>query len=168
MSAWTRLWPTSLRVAGRMPDCRHLIEQAWCGECNPARGPESSLETWISQAFMAIPTDGQDPKPVDEAAFDAGLIRYEFNQATAAIRERYPDLPLVSDRNGIRFTLDPDAVDRYRRARLSQAETLIRRTVRGVIEPFKRAVGASDAEVRVVERSVQRLMEDIRELIERP
>lgn len=144
-----------------MPDCIHDIDREWCGVCNPAATP---LEDRINAVFQVIPADGEKPRSLDDICWLAALNRYEVNQAVAAIRERYPDLPLVSDRNGIRFTLDEAAVRRFRQAGAKQALTLIRRRFRGAVLPYLQHAG-DQAEVRRVERQLTRLMEDMEELI---
>jgi hypothetical protein len=145
-----------------MPRCIHEIEESWCGNCNPARGPESPLAGWIDDVSLVIPGDGEAPIALDDLALVSGHTRDEVNQAVAAMRERYPELPLVSDCHGIRFTMDGEAVRRFRRAGATQAMTLIRRRFRGAVIP---ALTGDEAAIRRVTRQVDRLLEDIEELL---
>lgn len=146
-----------------MADCMHDIEEAWCGICTPAKGAESPLTLWVNSVSMVIPGDGENPLSVDECAARADLTRHEFNQAVAAIRERHPDLPLVSDRNGIRFTMDQMAVNKFRRAGAGQAMTLIRRRFRGAVLPYLRNV-VSDREAAHMAVRVEVLLEDMQRM----
>jgi hypothetical protein len=148
----------------RAADCIHLIDAQWCADCNPAAGPESPLEGWINDVFAVIPTDGEQPKSRDVIALESGHTLHETDTAVAAIRERHPDLPLVSDRNGLRFTLDHLDLVKYQHARASQALTLMRRMFRGALVPYMLHT-ADPSEVRRAQRQMERLLEDMEEFV---
>jgi hypothetical protein len=146
-------------------DCIHEIRREWCATCNPPRDPESNQVVWANEAMMVIPSDGETPMPVDEAASLADLTRHQFNVAVAYLRENHPDLPLVSDRNGIRFTMDAAQVRKFRAQGARTALTIVRRRFRGAVLPYLKASAASDSEVRRLTRQAERLLEDIEEFI---
>jgi hypothetical protein len=148
-----------------VPSCRHDIEEAWCGFCTPAIGPGSPLDGWIDSVSQVIPAEDEDPMPMAELIELTGLARHQVTKAVAAIRERHPDLPLVSDRNGIRFTMDADAVRRFRNTAARTALTRIRRGYRGVLLPYLDQSGASEAEVRRIKRQFDRVLEDVEDLV---
>lgn len=60
--------------------------------------------------------------------------------------------------------MDTDAVRAFRRAGARQALTLIRRRFRGAVLPYLTG-SASTAELRLVTRQVDRVLEDVEDLI---
>ena len=149
-----------------MADCLHGIEEAWCGDCNPAAGPGSHLETWIDIVSLLIPGDGQPPVSKADLTQDSGLQPHQVDKAIAAIRERHPDLPLVSDRTGIRFTMDEDAVRRFRNTAARTALTRIRRAFRGALLPYLEHAGLPAIQMHLLERQFGRVLEDIEDLVD--
>jgi len=145
-------------------DCIHDIRAEWCLDCNPPADPVSNPQIWGEQAFEVIPVD--DPIPLAEAADLAGLSEHQFSTGVAWLRETYPDLPLVSSRNGLQFTLDADQVLQFRAARIRSSLTTVRRVIRGAVLPYIRQVNPS-AE-RQLARQANRLFEDIQELLDIP
>jgi hypothetical protein len=148
-----------------MADCIHDIEEAWCGTCTPLVGPDSPLDDWINTITLLIPGDGEQPLPRDELIYLSGLAPGQVDRAVAAIRERYPDLPLVSDRNGIRFTMDEEAVRKFRVSRARIAQTSIRRSYRGAFLPYLQHAGIPDREISWMTRQINRLLEDMDDMI---
>jgi hypothetical protein len=151
-----------------MAACIHDIEAAWCGVCNPPIGPGSPLEEWINRVSEHIPADDDTPDRIshDDLVLYSGLTESQVNTAVAAIRERHPELPLVSDRTGIRFTMDGEAVRRFRNTAARTAMTRIRRGYRGVLLPYMEVSGASEAQIRQIRRQFERVLEDIEDLLE--
>jgi hypothetical protein len=146
-------------------DCIHEIRREWCGTCNPPRNPDSNRVIWADAAMMVIPGDGEEPLSLDEAAELAGLTRHQMDVAVAHMREAYPDLPLVSTRNGICFTMDEAQVAKFRAQGVRMALTIIRRRFRGAVVPYLRAAAASEQDMKRLTRQAERLLEDIEEFI---
>ena len=147
-------------------DCIHGLREEWCGDCNPLVGPASDLEIWVNTLSDVIPVAApwEERWPsAEELADAAGLLPGQYSRAIAAIRERFPDLPLVSDRNGIRFTLDAKQVRIYREARMRTALTIVRRTVRGAVLPGIREINP-EAE-RWVQIQAEHLLDQIEYLV---
>jgi hypothetical protein len=147
-------------------DCIHGLRGEWCGDCNPLAGPASELDIWINHLEEVIPVsqpwETRWPS-ADELAWAAGLLPGQYARAIAAIRERFPDLPLVSDRNGIRFTLDARQVRIYREARMRAALTIVRRTFRGAVLPGIREI--SPGAERWVQIQAEHLLDQIEFLV---
>jgi|SRR5580765_284041 hypothetical protein len=150
-----------------MADCLHGIEDEWCGDCHPSTaGPDSALEQYINIVSLLIPGDGEAPASRDTLILASGLAPHQVDKAVAAIRERHPDLPLVSDRTGIRFTMDEDAVRRFRNSAARTALTRVRRSWRGVLLPYLENAGIPDIQMRLIERQFSRVLEDIEDLVD--
>jgi hypothetical protein len=149
-----------------MADCHHGIEEAYCGDCTPRTGPGSALDTYIDVVSLRIPGDGEAPISFGALVTASQLSPGQVTAAVAAIRERHPDLPLVSDRNGIRFTMDEDAVRRFRNTAARTALTRIRRAFRGALLPYLEIAGTSDLQLRLLIRQFNRALEDIGDLVD--
>lgn len=147
-----------------MPDCIHDIAEEWCADCNPKYAPGTTRdwrEVLADDVTTRIPVSPEPGISRDNLAAATGLSISQLYQVTSYIRENYPALGLVSDRNGLRFTADAADVDRYRHARLKASATIARRTVRGAVIPLLRQAGVTDIQQRRVEMDLQRLVEDI-------
>ncbi len=147
-------------------DCIHGLRTEWCGDCTPLVGPGSSLDIWVNNLSEIIPI--AEPwetrwPPAGELADAAGLLPGQYAKAMAAIRERFPDLPLVSDRNGIRFTLDAQQVRIYREARMRTALTTVRRAFRGAVLPGIRQIRPEGE--RWVQLQAEHLLDQIEYMI---
>ena len=150
-----------------MADCIHGIEDEWCGDCHPGTaGPGSALDQYIDIVSLQIPGDGEAPISKDDLVWMSGLTSGQVDKAVAAIRERHPDLPLVSDRTGIRFTMNEDAVRRFRNSAARTALTRIRRSWRGAVLPYLENAGIPDIQMRLIERQFDRVLEDIEDLVD--
>lgn len=145
-------------------DCFHGIEQPTCSLCNPAEKPPRPVEVRAAQLERWIPALNDDPISASELADVSGLTVDEIYEGMAFIRDHYPDLPLVSDSRGYRYSTNQEDVDHYRAARFKTAYTQIRRTWRGVVKPYLDERG--DIEIaRLIGKQFDRLLEDIEDHI---
>src|ERR1035438_547589 len=142
--------------------CIHDLEEAWCADCTGRPTAINNRIAWAGDVMMVIPADPAPPVPLDEISIRSRMSRAKVNAAIAYLRETYPDLPLVSNSRGIRFTMNEEEVNKFRHSRFLAAHTIIRRTFRGAVVPYLKQSGASKATVRQFTRQMDRLLEDIR------
>jgi hypothetical protein len=150
-----------------MADCIHDIEEAWCATCNPPVYGPGPVD-FANDVSQFIPATDNPADAISNAmlATVTGLSPSQVGQGIAWIRENIPDMPLISDRNGYRFTTDDDAVRRFRNTGARAALTMIRRRYRGALLPWLSTSGANTQQVHRLTRQFDRVMEDMADLID--
>jgi len=129
-------------------------------------GRPAERPTWAAAIFEHIPevgVDGDIWRGKAELAALTGLTAAQVAAAVAYLRDTYPDLPLVSGRDGYRWSTDADDVVAFRQWRARTAHTTMRRLWTGVMKPYLDELG--DAKVtNPITKQFERLLEDMGEL----
>lgn len=149
-----------------MERCIHDLLRTECGICNGALArqnarPPSSSERCADAIFDLIPIEGYISNP--HLAELTGLTGPQVAAGVAYLRDNYPEMPLVSGREGYSFTLKEADVNRFRLARQRAALTIYRRLWRGVIRPLVATMEPEKA--RYTTRAFERLLEDLEDMI---
>lgn len=145
-------------------DCFHGLEHKTCSLCNQAEKPPRPVEIRAAQLERWIPALNDNPVPATELAEVSGLTVEQIYEAMGFMRDNYPDLPLVSDGRGYRYSMNQEDIDHYRSARFKTAFTQIRRTWSGVVKPYLDERGELEI-TRLIGKQFDRLLEDIEEMI---
>jgi hypothetical protein len=145
-------------------DCLHGLVQAHCAICNPAPKQPRPVEVRAAVLEKWIPALNGDPVSAAELADVSGLTVAQLYEAIGFLRDTYPDLPLVSDGRGYRWSMDREDIDRYRAARARTALTQVRRSWSGVVKPYLEQTGDTSI-TRLIAKQYERLLEDIEDLI---
>lgn len=118
---------------------------------------------WADQIFDHIPAVGSDPKSGEQLAKDSNLTVVQVREAVAYLRDNFPDFPLCSSPDGYYFTMDLDAVNKFRRQRVKTALTQIRRTWDGAVKPYLNHINNPFLS-QTIHKQYKRIMEDLAEL----
>jgi hypothetical protein len=144
--------------------CLHELEQAQCSICTPVATRPRPVEVRAAQLERWIPALNESPVSAADLADVSGLNVSQIYEAVGFLRDAYPDLPLVSDGRGYRWSLDREDIDRYQAARAKTALTQVRRSWRGVVKPYLEEFGDT-ATTRLIAKQYERLLEDIEDMI---
>jgi hypothetical protein len=128
-----------------------------------ATKPPKAAE-WAERIFNHIPALGEAPKSGEQLAADAGLKVTQIQKAIGYLRDTYPEFPLISSPDGYHFTMDADAVNAFRRARMKSALTTIRRTWEGAVKPYLDHINDEVVSL-TVRKQYERLFEDVSDLV---
>lgn len=124
----------------------------------------SRRSAWADQVFDHIPGIGSEPLSGDDLAKASNLTVAQVQSAVAYIRDNYPEFPLISSPDGYFFSMDLDAMNKFRRARMKSALTTIRRTWTGVVKPYLDHIN-NPIITQTLHKQYKRLMEDMGELV---
>jgi len=136
-------WEDSTVPKGRPP-----LRPGWAARIVPLI-PSQTDNRWVS---------------VNELMDATGLGYMQIMAAIAYLRENYPEFPLISSKAGYRFSVDAREIRRFARWRLSTSLSVLRRSYRGAIAPYLRAV-PDNALGPLVQRQYERLLEDLGDLL---
>jgi hypothetical protein len=127
--------------------------------------PSKRLE-YATLVFMHIPA-GNNAAPISgkDLADLSGLTLMQVAKGIEAIRDDYPEFPLVSSPQGYLFTIDAGAVAKYRSARAKSAHTTIRRLWTGTIKPYISQPGFNSREARRTSKEFERVIEDLADIL---
>lgn len=124
----------------------------------------SRRSAWADQVFDHIPGIGSEPLSGDALAKASNLTTAQVQSAVAYIRDNYPEFPLISSPDGYYFSMDLDAMNKFRRARMKSALTTIRRTWSGAVKPYLDRIN-NPIISNTLHKQYKRLMEDMGELV---
>lgn len=153
--------------------CIHELRVTECAICNgvearlnPRREP--AAKGYADAIFDLIPVEAEGWIGNAALADAAGLSPAQAAAGVAYLRDNYPELPLVSNRQGYCFTLNEADVSQFRLSRQRSALTIYRRLWRGVVKPFldKRVVAGEMDKVtaRYITKQFERLLQDLDEM----
>ena len=121
-------------------------------------------DDWGDLVFMHIPTAPDVPISGKDLAKRSKLTINQVQDGVAALRDRFPDFPLVSNHLGYRFSEYEVDVTPFRRKRMRSALTIIRRLWTGVLRPF--LLRQADPQLATfMTKQFERAMQDIADLV---
>lgn len=126
-----------------------------------AKGRPPLRPRWAELVFDKIPHDrwitGNDLMAL------TGLTYMQVVYGVAYLRDNFPDFPLVSSKQGYRFSVDAREVRAFAAWRAKTALTIMRHAYRGVVAPYLQTVGARE-KINVT-KQFERALEDLGDLV---
>lgn len=144
--------------------CLHDLPQDQCSLCNGSNVRLRPVELRAAQVELWIPALNENPVSKAELAEVSGVPERFIGEAVAFLRDNNPDLPLISDSRGYRWSKDQAEVDAYRASRAKTAHTQLGRTWTGVVRPYLENVGAPKAVIDMTEAQWMGLVNTVKAL----